>query len=257
MTTRVDYDSIADEYSSRYSLNDYSGVTAALLEFCAAGVTSDRRLALEVGCGTGHWLQAVGEFGSRPVGIDVSSKMLNIAQAAATPLLARAQAEALPFPSNSVDRIFCINALHHFTDPLAFFMEARRVLRPGGAVLTVGLDPHTGQDRWWVYDYFPETLIADRKRYPPASAIRDMMAASGFERRETREVQHSPRQLRVAEAESGGFLTRASKSQFLVISDEEYESGLARIRAAAASSSEDVVLCADLRLYGTTAWRAP
>jgi ubiquinone/menaquinone biosynthesis C-methylase UbiE len=256
MTTRVDYDSIAGEYSSRYSLNDYSGVSAALLGFCAAGLAPDRRLALEVGCGTGHWLQAVAECGGRPVGIDVSSKMLAIAQAAAAPLLARAQAEALPFRSQCVDRIFCINALHHFTDPFAFFVEAQRVLRPGGAVLTVGLDPHAGQDRWWVYDYFPETLIADRKRYLAAPAIRDMMTTVGFERPETREVQHLPRTLRMAEAESAGFLARASRSQFLVISDEEYESGLARIRAAAAGSPEDFVLCADLRLYGTTAWRA-
>jgi ubiquinone/menaquinone biosynthesis C-methylase UbiE len=256
MTTRVDYDSVAGEYSSRYAQNDYSGVAAAVRQFCAGGPLSDRTRVLEVGCGTGHWLQAVGEVGVRAVGIDVSSKMLSLAQAAvAMPLLARAQAEALPFRSDSVDRLLCINALHHFTDRVAFFVEARRVLRPGGTLMTVGLDPHTGLDQWWVYDYFPEALTADRKRYLPTSVIRGMMAAAGFERCETREVQHSPRRLRVHEAERGGFLARASKSQLLVISDEEYESGLARIRTAAANCPDELVLSADLRLYGTSGSR--
>jgi ubiquinone/menaquinone biosynthesis C-methylase UbiE len=269
MTTRIDYDCVASGYSSRYRQNDYSGVAAAVAQLCASEPVSDRMLVLEVGCGTGFWLQAVqateehrrtrilGRFGVMVVGIDPSSKMLEIAQATVpTALLARAQAEALPFRSDSVDRLFCINALHHFTEPGSFFMEARRVLRPGGAVLTVGLDPHTGLDQWWVYDYFPEALIADRKRYLPTPAIRGMMAAVGFARCETREVQHSPRQLRMAEAERGGFLARASKSQLLVISDEEYESGLARIRGAVAGSPDELVLSADLRLYGTTGWRA-
>jgi SAM-dependent methyltransferase len=253
MAMRVDYDALAGDYSSRYRRNDYSGVTAALAEFCATDLVGHRMLIVEVGCGTGHWLDAIG---TNVVGIDPSPAMLQAARAAAPAArLVRAQAEAIPFHSNTFDRMFCINALHHFTDPAAFFVEARRVLRPGGAVLTVGLDPHTGHDRWWIYDYFPDALVADRMRYLPASAIRAMMASAGFERCETREVQHLPRTLQLAEAESGGFLARTSASQLLVIGDEAYERGIARIRAAG-DRSPDVVLRSDLRLYGTTAWRA-
>src|SRR5215467_889490 len=61
----------------------------------------------------------------------------------------------------SLDRIFAINAFHHFVDKRAFAGEARRVLRPAGRLLTIGLDPHTGLDQWWVYDYFPAALAAD------------------------------------------------------------------------------------------------
>jgi ubiquinone/menaquinone biosynthesis C-methylase UbiE len=256
MVRRIDYDTVAGAYSSRYRQNDYSGVGKAVGEFLASSVGSSAPVALEVGCGTGRWLQAIEALANPVVGVDPSARMLQVARAAApAAFVARARAESLPLQSESVDRMFCINALHHFTDPIAFFLEARRVLRPGGALLTVGLDPHAGQDRWWVYDYFPETLIADRERYLPTPAIRGMMAAAGLERCETREVQHSPRQLRVAEAESGGFLARASKSQFLVISDAEYEAGLARIRTAAANCPDELVLSADLRLYGTSGSR--
>jgi SAM-dependent methyltransferase len=253
MTTRVDYDAIARVYSSRYQRNDYSGVTKAVKDFLATGDVPGSALALDVGCGTGYWLQVVRQLGTRVVGVDLSAGMLRVARDTmpAAPL-ARARAEALPFPSGSFDRVFCINALHHFTDRGAFFVDAHRVLREGGALLIVGLDPHTGCDRWWIYEYFPESLMADLKRFLSTAAIRDMMTSAGFERCETREIQHLPRSLRLTEAEREGFLSRTSGSQLLVISDEEYERGLARIRADAANAPDELVLHADLRLYGTT-----
>ena len=42
----------------------------------------------------------------------------------------------------------------------------------------------------------------------------------------------------------------------MVITDEHYEAGLARLRTDAADRSEEFLLHADLRVYGTTAWRA-
>jgi SAM-dependent methyltransferase len=257
MAMRVDYDSVAADYSSRYQRNDYSGVTTALTELFASGPALDRHVALEVGCGTGVWLQLAREFSHPIVGIDPSLKMLHLAQRTApAALLVRAQAESLPFQSQTFDRLFCVNALHHFSDTRAFFMEAGRLVRPGGAVLTIGLDPHTGRDRWWIYEYFPEALVADRQRYLPTQTIRGMMAAAGFERCETREVQHLPRALRLGDAENGGFLARTSTSQLMVISDEDYQAGLARIHTAAGSSPSELVLRADLTLYGTTGWRS-
>jgi ubiquinone/menaquinone biosynthesis C-methylase UbiE len=44
--------------------------------------------------------------------------------------------------------------------------EVRRVLRPGGRLMSIGLDPHEKRDRWFVYDFFPETLELDLNRFP-------------------------------------------------------------------------------------------
>ena len=71
--------------------------------------------------------------------------------------LVRARAEDLPWRDATFDRIFCVNALHHFSDRDRFFAEARRILRPGGGLLTIGKDPHAERDEWWVYHYFEET----------------------------------------------------------------------------------------------------
>jgi SAM-dependent methyltransferase len=193
---------------------------------------------------------------ARVAGIDPSSRMIALArQAAPDALVARARAEALPFGPQIFDRLFCVNVLHHVADPAALVAEAARVLRSGAGLLTIGLDPHTGLDRWWIYDYFPQALVADRERYLPTHAIRQMMAASGFVRCETREAQHKPRTLSVNEADQQGFLSRTGTSQLIVIGDDEYAAGMARLGADAARHP-DMCLSADLRLFATVGWRA-
>jgi len=254
MSHRVDYDRVAQVYESRYQRNDYTGVEHALASFIE-GARADRQRVLEVGCGAGHWLRWLEHAGVNIVGVDPSSGMLNVARDAVGPnRLIRGRAEALPCVSATCDRLFSVNALHHFADPAAFFSEARRLLRAGGGLLTVGLDPHTGQDQWWIYDYFPEALIADRKRYLPAHRIRELMMLCGFSNCETRMIQHLPREMTVSEASSGGFMNRTSTSQLMVISDVAYDAGVKRIHAADASAGGARILRSDLRLYGTTGW---
>ena len=252
MSRRIDYDTVAADYGSRYERNDYPGVRQALAAFVTQKAGEDPHRVLEVGCGTGHWLQFLHEAGISAVGLDPSRGMLDVArERRGVGRLIRAQAEAVPVQNGTCDRILCVNALHHFTDPAAFFREARRVLRARGGLLTVGLDPHTGQDRWWIYDYFPTAFDEDRRRYLPAGTIRDLMAASGFLHCETREVQHVPVRMTVSEAARRGFLDRTSTSQLMVISEAEYDAGIKRIHSANADAGGEMILRADLRLYGT------
>ena len=256
MGSPADYDSVAGAYDRRYERNDYAGVERAVLAF-AAGLPATAGV-LEVGCGTGHWLAALAGGAALVAGVDPSRGMLERARRAAPDaLLVRARAEALPWRSASVDRVVCVNAFHHFADKAAFVAEARRVLRPGGGLLIVGLDPHTGRDQWWVYDYFPRALELDRGRYPPAPAIRALLARVGFVRCHTAEAQHMPASVSAAAAAERGLLDRSATSQLMVLGDDEYDAGLRRIRAAgeaAASRGEALQLTADLRVYATQGW---
>ena len=250
MTGSIDYDRIAATYEGRYERNDYSGVERALTTFVQRPSDASRQSVLEVGSGTGHWLALLRATERTVVGVDPSEGMLQVAQKRlAGGYLVRARAERLPIRSTSVDRVFCINALHHFADVSAFVSEVRRLLRDGGGLLVVGLDPHTGRDHWWIYDCFPATLLADRKRYLPAARIRELMERAGLSRCETHEVQHLPARLTVSEAERRGFLDRASTSQLMMISQAEYEEGMRQLKA-----DPDRVLQSDLRIYGTTGW---
>jgi ubiquinone/menaquinone biosynthesis C-methylase UbiE len=142
MTRSVDYNRIAETFDRRYEENDYSGVEAALMAF--VGEQADQRV-LEVGCGTGHWLRSCHARGARVTGLDASARMLARAKAHAPgAMLAQGSAERLPWTGASFGRLFCVNAFHHFQDKVGFLAEAMRVLRPGGLIMTIGLDPHTG-----------------------------------------------------------------------------------------------------------------
>jgi ubiquinone/menaquinone biosynthesis C-methylase UbiE len=240
---RVDYDDIAPVFDRRYGRNRYEGTLAALLDF-----VGDAASVAEIGCGTGHWLAALADRARTVVGVDPSSGMLELARSAAPhALLMRACAEALPIRAACLDRVFAINAFHHFVDKAAFAGEARRILNRGGSLLTIGLDPHTGLDRWWVYDYFPAALAADRERYPPAAAIRELLTSAGFVNATTGVAQHIPISRPFSQAREEGSLERQSTSQLMVISEADYDAGRRRLDA------ERPVLRSDLRLYMTVA----
>jgi ubiquinone/menaquinone biosynthesis C-methylase UbiE len=53
----------------------------------------------------------------------------------------RAAAEALPLATASVDVATCVSSIRHVRDRDAAFAELARVIRPGGALLVVELDP--------------------------------------------------------------------------------------------------------------------
>lgn len=244
--TSVDYDVVASTYDRRYDHNRFDGIRDAVLRFVSDARDAD---VAEIGCGTGHWLTEVAGVARSVVGIDPSWSMLESAKANEhARVLIRGCAEEMPLRSAGLDRVFCVNALHHFASAAAFAREARRVLRPGGAVLIVGLDPHAALDRWWIYDYFPSALSADRARYPSAPAIRALLEHAGFAEVTTRVAQHIPAALPFSLAVECGYVDRRATSQLMVISDEEYDAGLQRMIA------EQPVLRADLRLFATTGY---
>lgn len=254
MTRTTDYDRIAEAYDRRYADYTYAGIEGALLHF-ARGASR----VLEVGCGTGHWLERLGAEGARVVGFDASVQMLAKARAKLPGVeLVHGRAEALPFAAGSFDRLFCMHALHHFRDRAAFLREARRVLQPGGELLIVGLDPHTGHERWWIYDYYPGALQRDRERYPAHAALAEQLVAHGFERPRSWEAQRIARRDAVRAALEEGKLDKSTTSQLAEMSDAEYAAGIARVRSAiewAAARGEELHVDTDLRLYATTALR--
>src|ERR1043166_9498595 len=112
MTRVTNYDSISSQYDRRYQSQQYPGIEQALFTFL--GENSNSKV-LEVGCGTGHWLKTLGSRTGVLTGLDLSTNMLGHAQIETpeTPLV-RGSAEAVPYRSHSFDRVFCVNAFHHF-----------------------------------------------------------------------------------------------------------------------------------------------
>ena len=123
--------------------------------------------------------------------------------------------------------------------------------------MTIGLEPHMGQDKWWVYDYFPGTEELDKERYLSSREIIKAMSQCGFVRCETREIEHINANMPARLAAPRGFLDRGFTSQLAILSKEEYEGGVRRLNRAidvAAAIGKDLLLTTDLRLYAVGGW---
>lgn len=98
--------------------------------------------AADVGCGTGRLSAMLCELGHRVVGIDPSEEMLERARAKGIPARFELGAfDALPLADRSVDLVTCALALTHSTDLRAAIEGFRRIVRPGGAVVTTDIHP--------------------------------------------------------------------------------------------------------------------
>lgn len=255
MTRVIDYDARAAGYDLRYRHYDYSEIKEALFAFLG---TDPLGAILEVGCGTGYWLKTMQGRAPMVAGVDFSTGMLGRAKGSGAALV-RARAESLPCRDATFDRIVCINALHHFADRDRFFAECRRVLKPGGGVFNVGLDPHARRDSWWIYDYFPETLELDLQRYAAVRTIRAELVHADFTWSESYEVQTFEHTMPADKAFERGFVARDFSSQLGMLSDAELDAGIARIReemAAAGKDGGELQLASELHLFATIGWFA-
>ncbi len=96
------------------------------------------------------------------------------------------RAEELPMRSDSLRAITMTNVLHHVPDPIRFFAEAARVLRPGGVVAMI--EPWITPWSKWVYTHLhhePLDLQTDDWRFPsegPLSSANSALPYIIFER---------------------------------------------------------------------------
>lgn len=128
----------------------HRGLAEAVAAFVSEGGTeagADPGDVLDVATGTGLVLRALRERGARGrmIGVDLAPRMLEVARAHLPGAeLVEADAASLPLPDDCVDLVTCVTGLQLFTDAPAAIREWRRVLRPGGRVVTatfVAFDP--------------------------------------------------------------------------------------------------------------------
>jgi ubiquinone/menaquinone biosynthesis C-methylase UbiE len=99
--------------------------------------------ALDIATGAGHTARMIAPHVSHVVVSDLTPQMLDTARAEMQSAgihnvsFRLADAEQLPFGSETFDLVTCRIAPHHFSDCSSFVSEVSRVLRPGGLFLLI------------------------------------------------------------------------------------------------------------------------
>lgn len=113
-----------------------------------AAETRERRLAWDVGTGSGQALAGLRAHYAQVVASDASLAQLGEARRRGHDGLIAARAECAPLSASSVDLVTVAQALHWFDLP-SFFAEVERVLKPGGVLAA------------WTYNLFAITPAVD------------------------------------------------------------------------------------------------
>ncbi len=134
------YDAIAETFDQEYYGPKADPAIAfdvhQVWQILSREIRSEDRV-LEVGCGTGYWIEKITQKITPNVyGFDFSIEMLRIAKSRNCRLLVLSEAADLPFMSGVFDKVISpFNALNHCPSFERAFSEIRRVLKIGGKAL--------------------------------------------------------------------------------------------------------------------------
>lgn len=254
MTQKVNYNNISPVYNERYKVSALEGVEKKLI---AIAENLKPGKILEVGCGTGHWLNLLSKYSTQLYGADYSTGMLNIAKKSNDILnVVNADANKLPFHGNSFDLILCINAIHHFANKKSFIDNISSLLKPNGVLCIMGFDPHDKENDWYLYDYFERTRQLDLERFPTFHQLERWASENNFEEMKTELIHIVQNNKTGRNVLQDHFLDKRGASQLALLSDEEYQSGLEKIKEdilKAEQLNEEIVFHVKLNFYALTA----
>ena len=244
---RVDYDRIAHLYDEPLRAHR---LDPDLLRFLdeRSDLPPDRARILDVGCGTGTQLAADrARFPvTRAVGLDLFGGMLAIARRRCPTVgWVRGDAARMPFRSESFDYVTNQFSYAHILDKAAFVREVARVLAGRGRFVLTNIDPWE-MPNWILYRFFPAARALDDADFLPADALVALMSAAGLRDIRVARQRHQTRES--VSAYLAYARERHRASQFLAISDVEYEAGIRRLEQAVAeepdpSATIDSQLC--------------
>ncbi|MFB7376945.1 class I SAM-dependent methyltransferase [Kitasatospora purpeofusca] len=152
----VDYGAIGSGYSS-FRRPD-SRVAQVIAEALGGALT-----VLNVGAGTGSY-----ESAARVVTPVEPSASMRAGRPAHLAPAVDAVAGDLPFEDAAFDAAMTLFSVHQWEDVGAGLREMRRVTR--GPVVVLTCDPRLVRD-FWLYEYAPEVLDTEARRYPPIDEL--------------------------------------------------------------------------------------
>jgi len=138
---------------------------------------------LEVGCGSGQFLDRIQRAGWKVEGVEIDSRAAEYAHEKYGVPVHVGTLESVQYPDNTFDAVTMNHVIEHIYDPVALLQECRRVLKPGGRLVVVTPNTksygHRRFRQYWrdldpprhLHVFSPETLrmVAERAGFYGAS----------------------------------------------------------------------------------------
>lgn len=192
-TVKTTYMNLGYWANGAADLDEAAEEMAELLASKAGFTPGDRILDVGFGCGDQdlYWVKT--RSPSEVVGVDITPMHV----AAATERAVRegladvlrfheGSATALCFPAESFDRVVALESAFHFLTRQDFFLQAHRVLRPGGTIATVDVaqlepgDAPVGPVKGIDWNAAFEGKDRQRENWYPASGYAEALTRAGF-----------------------------------------------------------------------------
>ena len=134
------YDTVADTYDHHYDKPRGRCYHTHISTSIMSALPKGGKL-LDIGCGTGLFVERYIEAGGSATGLDISRKMIEQARRRCIACdYTIGTGEKIPFCDNTFDAVSSLLVFSYVKDPQTMLNEAYRVLKPGGkiAVCTLG-----------------------------------------------------------------------------------------------------------------------
>lgn len=165
LPNREAYEHIADAYAAHTRANPHNALCERPATLALLGHVDGARV-LEIGCGPGHYTEALLQRGARVDSFDVNPAFVAITGARvgerANVFVHDAAAPWSFAPAATYDRVLAALVLDYLDDWSSLLAECRRVLRPGGAVVVSVAHPCAALEASPSRDYFRREVIEER-----------------------------------------------------------------------------------------------
>lgn len=131
---RQHYDTVADTYDKHYDHKRGRNYHTHISNYLIKALPEKGDL-LDIGCGTGLFVEKYIRHGGTAVGLDISQKMIERARTRCSGCeFAVGNGENIPFRDQSFDSVSSLLVFSYVKAPETMLSEVYRVMRPGGAV---------------------------------------------------------------------------------------------------------------------------
>ena len=136
---------------------------------------------IDIGCGTGEILNRIANDKDKYYGLDLSSKMLEIAKKknnSKNITYINGDSEKIPFKDNYFDLITCVESFHHYPNPNNVSKEFNRILKKNGYVIIC--DMYRKQPLRFFYNILMKVVNTGDVKIYTIKEIKSIFESNGF-----------------------------------------------------------------------------